>query len=357
MRRTPFPGLLSALVLLTTLSAAAFVHIHKQVRLVVDGQVRTVDTFSPRVADLLAEEGLPVDRYDVVTPGLAASLDDGMEIEVLLAKEVVLLVDGLERTVHVTGDNTVADVLEQVNVRASRQAYLDPSRGATVEAGDVIVYRPAVSVRLHADGRVRDVVTNAETVGALLERLGLTLDQDDRVEPGTSAPVVQDLDIRVTRVTFEQVTEDQPIPFDTEVRRTGDLMLGIRRVEQEGAAGILRRAFRVRLENGKQVARMLVGSEVAREPRTEIVLEGTRPPHTQTGVASWYRRTGLVAAHQSLPFGTQVKVTNVATGRSVVVVINDRGPYLGERIIDLSDDAYAQLAPLSTGTIHVRISW
>ncbi|MFE1597885.1 septal ring lytic transglycosylase RlpA family protein [Methylobacterium sp. ID0610] len=68
----------------------------------------------------------------------------------------------------------------------------------------------------------------------------------------------------------------------------------------------------------------------------------------QTGGASWYasgRRTasgerfnpdGLTAAHRSLPFGSRVRVTNTANGRSVVVRINDRGPFAHGRIIDLS---------------------
>ncbi|MGW8788898.1 septal ring lytic transglycosylase RlpA family protein [Heyndrickxia sporothermodurans] len=71
----------------------------------------------------------------------------------------------------------------------------------------------------------------------------------------------------------------------------------------------------------------------------------------QAGVASWYgpgfhgRKTAngerfdmnaLTAAHRTLPLGTQVRVTNMHTGRSVVVRINDRGPYVGRRLIDLS---------------------
>ena len=57
-----------------------------------------------------------------------------------------------------------------------------------------------------------------------------------------------------------------------------------------------------------------------------------------------------------LPFGTHVTVTNIATGESVVVVINDRGPF-GGRIIDLSDEAFAVLAPLGQGVMQVRLTW
>lgn len=68
---------------------------------------------------------------------------------------------------------------------------------------------------------------------------------------------------------------------------------------------------------------------------------------TETGIASIYsgektangeyaHASALTAAHKSLPFGTKVKVTNVQTGQSVIVRINDRGPYIKGRIIDLT---------------------
>jgi rare lipoprotein A len=77
-------------------------------------------------------------------------------------------------------------------------------------------------------------------------------------------------------------------------------------------------------------------------------------PVLQRGVASWYGAfhhgrqtangeifdsTGLSAAHRTLPFGTRVRVRNERTGRSIVVRINDRGPYVPGRVIDLSHAA------------------
>jgi rare lipoprotein A len=64
----------------------------------------------------------------------------------------------------------------------------------------------------------------------------------------------------------------------------------------------------------------------------------------------------LTAAHRYLPFGTQVKVTNQANGKSVVVTINDRGPFTKRFIIDLSQAAFQQIAPLRQGVIRVSIN-
>jgi rare lipoprotein A len=68
-----------------------------------------------------------------------------------------------------------------------------------------------------------------------------------------------------------------------------------------------------------------------------------------------YNPGGLTAAHRTLPFGTRVRVTSPNTGRSVVVRINDRGPFIGGRIIDLSVGAARALGLTSSGVGTVRM--
>jgi uncharacterized protein YabE (DUF348 family) len=357
VRRTPFPGLLLGLVLVSTTAAATFLRLSKDVSLIIDGRLRTVATLSSSVAAVLEQEEIDLGPHDRVTPPPDAPLIEGMEIQVLLAKQITLLVDGVKRTEWITGDKSVREVLDQVNIRAGRHAYLEPSRGAPVEDGDVIVYKPAVDVRLTVGGNLRQVITNVEDVRLLLEDLGIEIGPEDVVEPRLRTPLEAGMEVRVIRVAHREAFEDLPIAYPTEVRKSARMMLGVRVVEQQGVPGLLRKTYEVRLEDGNEVGRKLLRTRVVRQPVTQVVIEGTRPPHIEIGLASWYRRDGMVAAHKTLPFGTQVKVTNLATGRSVVVVINDRGPYVGGRIIDLSDDAFAQLAPLGSGTIQVRLAW
>lgn len=88
----------------------------------------------------------------------------------------------------------------------------------------------------------------------------------------------------------------------------------------------------------------------------------------QVGHASWYalrsrtasgemmNPSALTAAHRSLPFGTKVLVKNLRNGRSVVVQINDRGPFVKGRIIDVSKAAASSLGMLGHGTARVKIS-
>jgi rare lipoprotein A len=75
----------------------------------------------------------------------------------------------------------------------------------------------------------------------------------------------------------------------------------------------------------------------------------------QTASGEAFNQNALTAAHRSLPFGTRVRVTNLNNQRSVVVRINDRGPYSPGRIIDLSRKAAEQLDMLRAGVIPVRL--
>ena len=118
---------------------------------------------------------------------------------------------------------------------------------------------------------------------------------------------------------------------------------------------------------------LLVATSLVAAPTASYAHGAHSPKHAHgavIGIASWYgpgfdgHRTangerydmpGLTAAHKTLPFGTKVRVTNLQNGNSVIVRINDRGPYVGRRLIDLSKTAAIRIGLLSTGTARVTL--
>jgi rare lipoprotein A len=113
-------------------------------------------------------------------------------------------------------------------------------------------------------------------------------------------------------------------------------------------------------------------SEVLGKPKPAAprIAAVSRVLYQLSGLASWYgpgfhgnlsasgevyNQHAMTAAHPSLPFGTQVRVTNLDNGRSVIVRINDRGPYYGGRIIDLSTAAAQVIGMVHTGVARVRV--
>jgi rare lipoprotein A len=115
--------------------------------------------------------------------------------------------------------------------------------------------------------------------------------------------------------------------------------------------------------SGPSVTRAPVESGTRASARLERT-EGASLAHRTTtagtkdasvGVASYYGAVGLTAAHRSLPLGTRVRVTNTANGRSVVVRISDRGPFIRSRSIDLSHSAAQAVGMTEAGVAKVRM--
>ncbi|WP_108661692.1 septal ring lytic transglycosylase RlpA family protein [Acuticoccus kandeliae] len=82
---------------------------------------------------------------------------------------------------------------------------------------------------------------------------------------------------------------------------------------------------------------------------------GARFHGRRTANGERFNMNAMTAAHKSLPFGTKVKVTNQKNGRSVVVRINDRGPYVGRRVIDLSKGAASKIGMVDDGLAKVTM--
>lgn len=82
---------------------------------------------------------------------------------------------------------------------------------------------------------------------------------------------------------------------------------------------------------------------------------GAKHHGKRTASGELFNQNALTAAHRRLPFGTRVQVTNLGNDTSVVVRINDRGPYAHGRLIDLSRKAAEQLGMLRSGTARVRV--
>lgn len=92
-------------------------------------------------------------------------------------------------------------------------------------------------------------------------------------------------------------------------------------------------------------------------PPTTVAPKPAAPAGTQRGQATWYRWKAGNCAHNTLPKGTVVTVTAVASGRTATCVVGDRGAFRVPTIIDLDATVFAKIAPLGAGRIEVSISW
>ena len=153
-----------------------------------------------------------------------------------------------------------------------------------------------------------------------------------------------------------------------------DRVLGEPSRQHDGASSLVMSA---RQPTSLALTSPLLASDTAQVSNDEDVLErltavasNSVSKFKQTGLASWYGRqfhgrktasgetfdmNGLTAAHRSLPLNCYVKVTNKTNGKSVVVKVNDRGPFHGNRVLDLSYGAAKQLGITNKGVGNVSI--
>jgi len=336
----------------------------KDVTLVIDGHSQEVHTRSSSVGDLLNDRGLPLTIGLQVQPPPATTLADGMTV--VVSPPPGVSADGFAMAVSSTGVGVWVVVRPDAGPFGKADPAIEEASASAVGVGPSVV-----TVRAVVAGKVYDVSTNAVSTGALLEAMGIQPDADDRVVPPPSTPLYDGMRVRFDQVQTSVRRALTPIPFAVRTDYTSEMTPGQLKVLREGATGVAESSVEVRIVNGRVVSstttRLGVVEPAVAERRLSApwsMYDGTLTEPgtgatTQAGEASWYDPpwSGLTAAHPWLPFGTYVTVTDRATGRSVTVVIDDRGPFGPGRIIDLSPEAFAQLAPLGRGVLHVDLDW
>ncbi len=362
VRRLRIRRAIGRTLLIAAICAAGmvFLSIRQQgITLVVDGRPRAVPSMDGSVGQLLVVHGIAVDSSDEIVPEPSTALADGMTVTV--------------DTDATTGPGVGVWVVEGAGRPAMLGVAAELAGSSTL--GEASVGRsPIRAVSAVVRGKEHDVLTNAQSVGALLSAMGITPDGDDRVLPPPRTPLRTGRTVRFTTIRLVTRTVERAVPFDTRTTTAADLDPGESRIVRRGDAGVAVETYSVRIADGRIVGRRLERRRITHAPVTRLREVG--PPAspagpadvgesgdgiqgTQSGDATWYDPpwSGLTAAHPTLPFGTMVTVTSLGTGRSVTVRINDRGPYASGRIIDLSPEAFQLIAPLSQGVASVRISW
>lgn len=210
----------------------------------------------------------------------------------------------------------------------------------------------------------RDPVSRAEAIASSLNQLRqsnatpeITLDWNGELDE-EGYPIRDSYLIKVNGMNLVAIDEQTRLP-DT----TNDLAQ-----DAIQATNRLRRL----IASASPIAEIANRPQPRPEPEPPT-LQAVTPEYLQyqiNGMASWYGpgfhgrmsasgeifdENALTAAHLYLPFGTQVRVTNLDNGNSVVVRINDRGPYTGGRIIDVSAAAAQNLGMINSGVAQVRL--
>nr|MBP7822300.1 G5 domain-containing protein [Candidatus Moranbacteria bacterium] len=273
-------------------------------------------------------------------------------------KTVVLNDDGLAGELRDVEGNTIQEVLEKSGIHLRAEDSVRPELSARAISGQTIFITRAREVSVNIDGGEKKFISQERTVGEMLSSGDIDLNDDDIVKPDRKVLLTEGLKITVTRVEIREEIKEAPIAFETKTTEDDELSWRKKITTQKGEKGIKATTYRVAYHDGKEVNRKIMKTEVMKEPVAEVVTQGTfvKLGKKHEGGASWYAWTGtMAAANPWLPKGSYVKVTNLENGKSVIVVINDRGPFVGGRIIDLDKVAFAKIASIGAGVINVKM--
>ncbi len=273
-------------------------------------------------------------------------------------EDVTIVDDGTMSIVSRADAQTVSDVLRVSGVVVSENDRVFPAVDTPVFSLDVITIDRMHTMTVAVDKERRTVRTFRDRVDEALARGGVHVDPDDLVEPVGAHIVVSDVDVVVTRVTIVEEVVTKKIPFDTKETEDDTVSFLKKIIAQKGMSGTKTITYRVAYHDGAEVKRQVIGEEVTKEPVIEEVVQGTKVTVSKThkGACSWYSHTGtMAAANPWMPIGSYARVTNMDNGKSVIVRINDRGPFVPGRIIDLDKVAFEKIASLGAGVIAVKM--
>jgi hypothetical protein len=252
----------------------------------------------------------------------------------------------------------VSEFLAEENIKLGEKDYIFPAPEAKLFPGQNITIRRAVSVSIEVDGETKKLDTLGVTVQDAVNEAGVTMSHADKISPQISALLSPNLAIKITRIDFEEITVEEDISFQTIEKEDSTVLWRKKETKQKGEKGVREKTYKITYTNGKETNRALLGSKIAKQPVPQIEVVGTKiiVGKTQTGAATWYvNGDDLTCASLDFPFGKYLRVTNRASGKSVIVQVNDSGPYGKGRVIDLNKKAFQKIGDIGAGVINVKV--
>lgn len=269
-------GVTAALLVALTFAGGYAVAAHKTVTLNVDGTPVTVTTMQSRVIDVIQENGFTVSDRDDLYPAANQPVTDAQTIVLRRSRPLQISLDGEDTKQVWTTASTVDEALAQLAMTDTAPATA--SRGTRLPLGGMAL--PVVSaktVQISEGGAVSTVRLAAPSVGALLTAAGVPLEQQDRVVPTASSPVVEGMQIQVTRIRMQQVTER--LPLMPNAQRVEDPTMNMSRqvVDDPGTPGTQDVTFAVATVNGVETGRLPVANVIVSPARDSVLRVGAKP--------------------------------------------------------------------------------
>lgn len=258
-------------------------------------------------------------------------------------KEISLVVDGKVQTLE-TREDMLNEVLDEHAITVSPHDEISMPLNGAIKDGDQVTIKRAVAVNVTVDGKTEQIYTTKDTVQEALETQGVKVSEDDKVYPSVDTAVKTDLNIKIVRVTKQTAKQEVAIPY--KVIKTADpsLYKGDNRVIQNGQEGVIVQTIEKVFQDGELVSKKMTSKTVSKNRVDKVIAVGakkkpepTPEPKQETLVAAASTST---ASNNSL--SDKVKKVSASSSSSSDTITKDGVSFKAKKVLNnVSMTAYS----------------
>ncbi|MEX2361747.1 MAG: G5 domain-containing protein, partial [Patescibacteria group bacterium] len=241
-------------------------------------------------------------------------------------QEIILASTDPNHPVEVFHASSSATTLSAAFTEAGKQYYPEDIVSAfpnpNLGIGSVITVLRSMPVGLIDGKRSYAIRTWQSTVGDLLIEKNLELGKDDRISPALATPLQPDILVTITRVNRTTISEFETIEYRVIEQDDPNSYLGTNTVVEAGSNGQIENKFLLIREDGELISKTLTSTKTVKQVVNRIIKIGSKLKIGETyfGKATWYVNSyGTKVAMDLFPAGTLVRITNLNTGKSIIV--------------------------------------
>ena len=248
-----------------------------------DGYTRTMVEIPQgvTVSQVLEEAEIELSTKDVVIPYLEAAVDSSnSSIKIMRYAMVNVVTEEGTTAVELIGEK-VEDAIADAGVELRKNDFVNHSLQAYLTDGMTVSVSHRMEVYLKIDGKKEKFLTQANTVEEFLVEKDVTLGELDRVTPALTKNLKDGTQVVVKRVEIKDVTVNEPILFETEVRYSNSMLVGTSRVTTAGVNGEKKVTYRITYVDGKEESRSVISETILAEAVNQVVVQGSKPKGKQ----------------------------------------------------------------------------
>lgn len=247
----------------------------KTVALSMNGEEQLVRTNASTVEEIFAELEIDLQDQDYLYPEGNSAVYHDMKIRWKPAKQVSFTTGGENRQLLTSAD-TVGELLRKEKIDVEEADELSHELDAEIKESMEITLEEAFAWTLVDGTKKQKEWSTSITVADFLKQQNIKLNKDDRIEPSVDTELTEGAKVKIVRVKKVTDVLEEPQDFAIETKKDEDLASGTEEVVQKGKKGLVEKTYEVVLENGKEKSRKLKKEKVIKESVDQIVSVGTK---------------------------------------------------------------------------------